>query len=135
VTTHDTLLYLDSLIPLTSPVHLHVILHLSASLLPPRATLFPYTTLFRSRNPAWSCWPVTPKTVRGRPAERVQRVLGPQKRWRHGTVPLGALHPPRSESLHKRSLHRVLFKFSRIISVPAPQHREPNPGDRTSPCE
>src|SRR5258707_5657005 len=24
---------------------------------PPRSTLFPYTTLFRSSSPAWSAWP------------------------------------------------------------------------------
>src|SRR6266700_4014136 len=34
--------------------------------LPPRSTLFPYTTLFRSRPPAWRCrWPPAAPGARG----------------------------------------------------------------------
>src|SRR5437899_7408823 len=35
---------------------------------PPRSTLFPYTTLFRSRVTGTSCWPITRRTSRARTA-------------------------------------------------------------------
>src|SRR5260370_15659741 len=39
---------------------------------PPRSTLFPYTTLFRSQSSEWRCLPASP--VRGRP-QRVRSYL------------------------------------------------------------
>src|SRR5256885_12249421 len=51
---------------------------------PPRSTLFPYTTLFRSVGPATSVWPTSPMCVTSRdgvaPSVRVTISGGPS-RW------------------------------------------------------
>src|SRR3712207_7392007 len=56
---------------------------------PPRSTLFPYTTLFRSR-------PLV-RRVRGRERAR------PARRAEHGAADLVRAHPPRTAARHRRS--------------------------------
>src|ERR1039458_8828088 len=50
---------------------------------PPRSTLFPYTTLFRSQEPCSSCWPFAQFAVRASAAARSEEHTSELQSLRH----------------------------------------------------
>src|SRR5256885_6982086 len=89
---------------------------------PPRSTLFPYTTLFRSRRRSWACWP--PRWCAARP-------------WctaRGGTTPPSSswntMAAPRSEE-HTSELQSPCNLVCRLLlekkkNKPRPHHYLPH---------
>src|SRR5215204_7357540 len=103
---------------------------------PPRSTLFPYTTLFRSRLPC-GCHRGNDRVQR--PAQRQARETAPPRR--RGGGPLGRLphevdrmEPPSDRSRPHRgglAYHRAPFRVSVQCRIPAHNDSRRNPMSRT----
>src|SRR3712207_7732448 len=78
---------------------------------PPRSTLFPYTTLFRSPQPRFSA-PAGKETFTGRRPRR--RRAGPRRGASRGTRPPGPCPRPRSEE-HTSELQSRQYLVCRLL--------------------
>src|ERR1039458_6333195 len=89
---------------------------------PPRSTLFPYTTLFRSQEPCSSCWPFAQFAVRASAAARSEEHTSELQSLRHLVCRLLLEKKTQSQRLRSRSP-----RLSKTLPAPMKRPSRPNP--------